>query len=226
MRTAKQRPANGAHHSVTVREPSVTRLYLPGPGSAALTCVKPHAAALATLAGPLTPRHGAARPAMSRLPLPTFASSHPTRDADLLDSARRLRRAAQDGLVHRPLQGRNLGLIGQREDAPEASLFSAAARELGARVVWLPDAPDGDNAAATDTARLMGRLYDAIECQGLAPARVAWLREHTGVPVFDGLAGDAHPSAALADGLEGGAQDPLNRRCMLQAVLLGAMGST
>lgn len=162
---------------------------------------------------------------MSSLPLPTTASSHPTPGQDLLDSARRLKRAALDGLTHRPLLGRNLGLIGRLEDAPEAALFAAAARELGARVVWLPDAPGGPDAAASDTARLMGRLYDAIECQGLPPEHVAWLREHTGVPVFDGLAGDAHPSAAVAAALDGGAQDALNRRCVLQAVLLATMGS-
>jgi hypothetical protein len=43
--------------------------------------------------------------------------------------------------------------------------------------------------------------------------------------VFDGLAGDAHPSAAVAAALDGGAQDALNRRCVLQAVLLATMGS-
>jgi ornithine carbamoyltransferase len=163
---------------------------------------------------------------MSSLNPPLLAdppASPDTAAAALLDSARRLKRAALAGQPLQALQGRNLGLIGQA-DAPAAALFASAARELGARVVWLPEAPQGDGPAASDTARLMGRLYDAIECQGIAPARVAWLRDQAGVPVFDGLAGDGHPSASLVDSLEGGALDPLNRRCVMQAVLLGAVG--
>lgn len=161
------------------------------------------------------------------MPTSTHLPSAPRTDAPdrgaLLDSARRLRQAALDGLAYRPLQGRNLGLLGRDSASAEARLFTAAAQELGARVVWLPTSPWADDVVARDTARLMGRLYDAVECQGLAATEVAWLGQHAGVPVFDGLAGPAHPSAALAEGLEGGSADPLNRRCVLQAVLLGAL---
>lgn len=143
--------------------------------------------------------------------------------AGLLDSARRLRRAALDGLAHRPLHGRNLGLLARDKETAEARVFTIAAQELGARVVWLPTSPWADDVVARDTARLMGRLYDAVECQGLAASEVAWLRQHAGVPIFDGLAGPDHPSAALTEALDGGSADPLNRRCVLQAVLLGAL---
>jgi ornithine carbamoyltransferase len=144
-------------------------------------------------------------------------------NAALLDSARQLRRAALGGLAHRPLQGRNIGLLARDNGTEEARLFTAAAQALGARVVWLPTSPWADDVVARDTARLMGRLYDAIECQGLAATEVAWLRQHAGVPVFDALASAAHPSAQLADALDGGSADPLNRRCVLLAVLMGAL---
>lgn len=144
-------------------------------------------------------------------------------NAALLDSARQLRRAALGGLAHRPLQGRNIGLLGRDNGTEEAQLFTAAAQALGARVVWLPTSPWANDVVARDTARLMGRLYDAVECQGLAATEVAWLRQHAGVPVFDALAGPGHPSARLAEALDGGSADPLNRRCVLQAVLMGAL---
>jgi ornithine carbamoyltransferase len=144
-------------------------------------------------------------------------------NAALLASARQLRLAALGGLVHRPLQGRNIGLLAQDNETDEARLFTAAALALGARVVWLPTSPWADDVVARDTARLMGRLYDAVECQGLAATEVAWLSQHAGVPVFDALAGPGHSSAQLADALEGGSADPLNRRCVLQAVLMGAL---
>lgn len=164
-------------------------------------------------------------PVSRPLPPPPAAVAPPPPDAPaLLDAARRLRRAALDGLAHEPLKGRNLGLLSTQDDAPEALLFTGAARALGARVVRLPAQPwGGDDPAARDAARLLGRLYDAIECQGLPPAQVAWLGRHAGVPVFDTLAGTTHPTALLAEALEGGAADPLNRRCLLQAVLLGAV---
>jgi ornithine carbamoyltransferase len=193
-----------------------------------LTFIKAAPAALATLAEPmLTDPAPAAMPASRRSsPPPGAAAALPPPDAQaLLEAARGLRRAALDGLVHLPLKGRNLGLLTAADGSPEASLFTAAASALGARVVRLPPQPWGgaDPAPGRDAARLLGRLYDAIECQGLPAEQVAWLGRHSGVPVFDTLAGETHPTASLAQMLDGGSADPLNRRCVLQAALLGAV---
>ena len=74
------------------------------------------------------------------------------------------------------------------------------------------------------TARMLGRLYDAVECQGMASALVQQVGDEAGVPVFDGIATHDHPTARLAEQLEGGASSADNRRFVLQAVLLSTIG--
>lgn len=168
---------------------------------------------------------------LNSLPLPasspavTLPASERTA---LLASARALKQVASTGLLRPSLRAASLGLITESDGSPEAALFQAAARELGARVVCIRPSvaqlasPDD----VRDTARVLGRLYAAIECQGLLPAVVAQIRQHAGVPVFDALAGPQHPSAALAGELgDDQGDDGLNRRCILQAILLGALAA-
>ena len=145
--------------------------------------------------------------------------------AALLDSARRLKAAAVAGSLPRPLEGKNIGFVSESDESPEAALFIEAARLIGARVarvrpsVALPT----DDQNARQTLHLLGRLYDAIECQGLPAAQVEQIRRHAGVPVFDGLASPGHPSAGLAHALGGSGADMLNRRCVIQAALISAV---
>ena len=73
------------------------------------------------------------------------------------------------------------------------------------------------------TARMLGRLYDAIECQGMATELVHQVGVEAGVPVYDALASAKHPTARLADLLEGDASPPDKRRFVLQAVLLSTI---
>lgn len=89
-----------------------------------------------------------------------------------------------------PLRGKNLGLLCET-DSSAATLFERAAIALGAQVVRIRPSAAGllTPAERAPTARMLGRLYDAVECQGLAPALVQQLRSAAGVPVFDGLAG-------------------------------------
>lgn len=143
----------------------------------------------------------------------------------LLASAKALKQGASIGLPRPSLRAASLGLVTESEVSPEAALFQAAVQELGARVVCIRPsvAQLASPEAVRDTARVLGRLYAAIECQGLAPALVAQIRQHAGVPVFEGLASAQHPSAALADEL--GPDAELNRRCVLQAALLGALAA-
>jgi ornithine carbamoyltransferase len=141
----------------------------------------------------------------------------------VLAQAELLRAAMRGGTAGTLLRGRHLGLLCNDVDQPAARLFHIAAEGLGARVSDIaplqPD-PAGGHAG---TARLLGRLYDAIECQGLEAAVVAELRTRAGIPVFAGLATDAHPSAWLASRLAG--PDPERRRLVLQAVLVRALSS-
>lgn len=147
----------------------------------------------------------------------------PHHTALLLARARSLRQAARDGRMQPALRGRNLALVCAAADGPDAQLFSRAAAELGAHVAHVRPALSEDSSPAEveHMARLLGRLYDAIECQGLAASLVRRIAEVAGVPVYEGLATAGHPTAALAAQLEGddlGAAD--KRRFVLQAALL------
>jgi ornithine carbamoyltransferase len=142
----------------------------------------------------------------------------------VLAQAELLLAAARGGTAGALLRGRHLALLCSDAGQPAARLFHVAVEALGARVSDIaPLHPDAAGRHA-DTARLLGRLYDAIECQGLESTVVAELRSHAGVPVFAGLATDAHPSAWLAARLD--APDPERRRvALLQAVLVRALSS-
>ena len=93
------------------------------------------------------------------------------------------------------LRGRNFGLVSMQHDSDEARLFERAASGLGARVAHIDPSVAGllgvDDVSRT--AAWLGRLYDAIECQGLPADRVAQLRASAGIPVFDHLATSIGP---------------------------------
>jgi ornithine carbamoyltransferase len=72
-------------------------------------------------------------------------------------------------------------------------------------------------------ARLLGRLYDAVACQGLPEKVVTRLRQHTAIPVYDGIASPRHPIARVADMLDDLGSQHERRRLVLQAVLLGTI---
>ena len=143
----------------------------------------------------------------------------------LMASARRLRDSAASGQARSLLRGKNIGLLCERPDGPEAVRFQLAAADLGATVARiLPSlaALESEQQVA-DTARVLGRLYDALECQGLDPALVQQLQRDAGVPVFDGLGEVGHPIDALAAAWS--AEDPplapeAARRYLLQAALV------
>ena len=142
----------------------------------------------------------------------------------VLDQARALQCAAAAGELPASLRGRKLGLLCEAGDDGDgdAALFRRAAVELGAHVAHirpslteLSTLPDVQR-----TARMLGRLYDAIECQGMATELVHQVGVEAGVPVYDGVASPRHPTARLADLLDGDALMPDKRRFVLQAVLM------
>ena len=142
----------------------------------------------------------------------------------LLTRARQLQRAEAAASTSALLRGKHLGLICEEASGDDARLFCSAAGALGASVARIrpsmSELGSASGSALLHTARVLGRLYDAIECQGLAPALVQRLGRGAGVPVFDGLASPSHPSAALAALLD--ASDPVEKRRLLivQATLL------
>jgi len=167
-------------------------------------------------------------------PRPMFASHHisqafdhmSSHDVDtVLANARSLQRAARAGTTQPLLRGKNFGLLCEADDGHDAALFRQAAVELGAHVANIRSNPSrlGTPQEVQHTARLLGRLYDAVECQGMSPALVQQLGNDAGVPVYDGIASNTHPTAYLA-GLLGEETSPAdNRRFVLQAVLLSTL---
>ena len=144
----------------------------------------------------------------------------------VLDNARALQLAAEAGELRALLRGRKLGLLCEADCEADcdgdAALFRRAAVELGAHVAHIrPSLTELSTAQEVQhTARMLGRLYDAVECQGMATALVRQLRRDAGVPVYDGIASREHPSAELAESLGAGGSPADRRRFVLQAALL------
>jgi ornithine carbamoyltransferase len=149
----------------------------------------------------------------------------PLEVTSLLYRARLLQRAALAGNTLRLLRGKNLGLLcGTQPDEAQA-LFRRAAEELGARVaVMRSDLSLASEAQEVrNTARMLGRLYEAVECQGMNPTLVERIGQHAGIPVFDGAATKGHPTNRLAELLGDRTSLADNRRFVLQALLLNAI---
>jgi len=140
----------------------------------------------------------------------------------VLHAARTLQTAARAGAVKPLLRGRNIALMAESIEDRPGRLFCRAATELGAHVAHIRPSLSqlATPAEVRHTARILGRLYDAIACQGMSAADVRRIRSDAGVPVYENVAGDDHPTAGLADRV--GGEDPPedNRRYVLQAVLL------
>ena len=150
------------------------------------------------------------------------ATLSPADEKSLLNQARSLQRAAASGRVQALLRGKNLGLLCADDTRPQALLFRQAASELGAHVAHigmsLSEASDSQEVA--HTARMLGRLYDAVECQGLDSALVQQIADVAGIAVYDGLASDEGLTSRLAAQLGNEAATAENRRFVLQALLL------
>ncbi len=144
-----------------------------------------------------------------------------TDEQALIGQARMLQRAAAAGRVLALLRDKNLGLLCADDTLPSALLFRQAASELGARVAHIGMSLSEHSSAqdVVHTARLLGRLYDAVECQGLPTALVQQVAGAAGIAVYDALS-DEPLILQLAAQLGGDADSAHNRRFVLQALLL------
>jgi len=149
----------------------------------------------------------------------------PPQVTSLLERARMLQRAALEGTTPRLLRGKNLGLLRETQDNEALALFLRSAGELGAHVATMHCGLSAASAPrdVQHTARMLGRLYDALECQGIDPAVVQQIARHAGIPVYEGVAMERHPSAGLAELLGDETSQADNRRFVLQAVLLDSV---
>ncbi len=119
----------------------------------------------------------------------------------LLGLAAQLKRQKRDGSEERSLVGRNIALIFEKTSTRTRCAFEVAAYDQGAHVTFLgPTGTQiGHKESMKDTARVLGRLYDGIEYRGFGQSRVVDLAEYSGVPVWNGLTDEYHPTQVLAD---------------------------
>jgi len=119
----------------------------------------------------------------------------------LLDLSRDLKRAKYAGTECQHLKGKNICLIFEKSSTRTMCSFEVAAMDQGAGVTYLGPSGSqiGHKESMKDTARVLGRIYDAIEYRGFGQKVVEELAAHAGVPVFNGLTDEWHPTQMLAD---------------------------
>lgn len=119
----------------------------------------------------------------------------------LLDLAHDLKRAKASGTEQQHLRGKEIALLFEKASTRTRCAFEVAAFDQGAHVSFIGphDSQLGEKESVKDTARVLGRLYDAIEYRGFEQRSVQTLAEFSGVPVYNGLTNEYHPTQVLAD---------------------------
>ncbi len=127
---------------------------------------------------------------------------HSTRElVYLLDLSRDLKRARYTGSEQKHLRDKNIALIFEKTSTRTRCAFEVAAYQQGANVTYIDPSSSqiGHKETIKDTARVLGRMYDAIEYRGADQHTVEQLAEFAGVPIFNGLTAEYHPTQMLAD---------------------------
>jgi len=119
----------------------------------------------------------------------------------LLTLAAALKSAKYAGVENPRLQGKEIALIFEKTSTRTRSSFEVAAFDQGGHVTYLDPSGSqmGHKESVADTARVLGRIYDAIEYRGAAQTAIEELAAHAGVPVYNGLTDEWHPTQVLAD---------------------------
>lgn len=119
----------------------------------------------------------------------------------LLDLAEDLKKKKKAGISHRFYEGKNIALIFEKTSTRTRCAFEVAASDLGIHPVYLDSKGSqiGKKESIADTARVLGRMFDGIEYRGYGQNIVEELSEYSGVPVWNGLTNEFHPTQILAD---------------------------
>ena len=119
----------------------------------------------------------------------------------LLDLAAELKAKKKAGVLHDVLRGKNVALIFEKTSTRTRCSFEVAAHDLGMEVTYLDTAGSqiGKKESIADTARVLGRMFDGIEYRGYGQEIVEELARYAGVPVWNGLTNEFHPTQILAD---------------------------
>jgi len=119
----------------------------------------------------------------------------------LLDLSVELKKAKYAGYEQQRLKGKNIALIFEKDSTRTRCAFEVAALDQGAHVTYLGPSGSqiGKKESMKDTARVLGRMYDGIEYRGYGQEKVEELGKYAGVPVWNGLTNEFHPTQILAD---------------------------
>ena len=125
----------------------------------------------------------------------------PEEIAALLDLAAGLKQQKKNGIPHADLKGKNIALIFEKTSTRTRCSFEVAAHDLGMQVTYLDPSGSqiGKKESIADTARVLGRMFDGIEYRGYGQEIVETLAKYAGVPVWNGLTNEFHPTQILAD---------------------------
>lgn len=119
----------------------------------------------------------------------------------LIDLAAELKDQKKQGIRHDSLAGKNIALIFEKTSTRTRCSFEVAAHDLGMHVTYLDPSGSqiGKKESIADTARVLGRMFDGIEYRGFGQAIVEELAQYAGVPVWNGLTNEFHPTQMIAD---------------------------
>ena len=125
----------------------------------------------------------------------------PSEIEGLIDLAASLKAKKKAGIPHKLHEGKNIALIFEKTSTRTRCAFEVAAYDLGMGVTYLDPTGSqiGKKESIADTARVLGRMYDGIEYRGYGQEIVEELAHHAGVPVWNGLTNEFHPTQILAD---------------------------
>lgn len=118
----------------------------------------------------------------------------------ILDCAAELKYRKKAGYSHKIHDGKNIAIIFEKSSTRTRCAFEVAARDLGIGTTYLSSGSQiGIKESLPDTARVLSRMFDAIEYRGFEQARVESIAKYADVPVFNGLTNEFHPTQVLAD---------------------------
>ena len=120
---------------------------------------------------------------------------------NLLKLSKQLKKAKKEGKEKKKLKGKNIALIFEKTSTRTRCAFEVASYDLGVNVTYLGPSGSqiGHKESMKDTARVLGRMYDGIEYRGFSQKTVEELAKFSGVPVWNGLTDEFHPTQVLAD---------------------------
>lgn len=139
----------------------------------------------------------------------------------LIDLSAELKEKKKKGIPHEELKGKNVALIFEKTSTRTRCSFEVAAYDLGMHVTYLDPSGSqiGKKESIADTARVLGRMYDGIEYRGFGQEIVEELARYAGVPVWNGLTNEFHPTQMIADMLT--IKEKLGRLAGVKLVYMG-----